>query len=381
MSDNSHRPLAPKKLAQILLFLWLGLAFYTVLFHLSGVLTVHDYDGSYLGHLRFLTTRVWLPWVLLTPIVIAVGGRLPITPANWYRQVPLHGAILVLLSVIEVGAISLHYHFFADLSETMAKYAPWQHIGHFLFGDSLFLFNTIIYALLIASMNIRNFSRLAEQKALVASELNNRLMASQLQALRMQINPHFLFNTLNVISVLVMKGEQDQARQMINRLSRYFRQTLEEKEQQWIPLRKELEHTGLYLAIEQVRFGERLTVVEEFDPEAMAVSVPSMLLQPLVENAMSHGLGEKEGPGCLVLHCRREAGYITLAVTDDGVGCDFDDPERFREGIGLSNVRQRLRQLYGRDHEFSINSGPEGGVEVVMRLPVAPAERKLEQLA
>ncbi|TQV86866.1 sensor histidine kinase [Aliikangiella coralliicola] len=354
-----------------------GLVVYNLLSQVSGLLTIHNYKHQFWPYLEFLVLKIWLPWVIMTPLVIWIGRRFPITPQNWSKALILHTLILISISIVEVGVISFHYHFFETMPETMKTYEPWQHIGHFLFGDSVFLFNLIIYTFFIASVNIKNFSELAQQKELVATQLSNRLMQSQLQTLKMQINPHFLFNTLNVISVLVMKSEQQQANEMINRLSRFFRQSLEESEGHWVSLAEELDHLGQYLAIEKVRFGDRLTVIEEYESKAMGVKFPSMLLQPLVENAVQHGLGEKEGPGILTIQCQCTADKVTIKISDDGVGCNFSDSRHYKEGIGISNVRARLAQIYPNHHRFEINSRPSGGVKVTIEVPVTPPNIEL----
>ena len=141
-------------------------------------------------------------------MVLWLATQFPIKPENWLKALLMHAFFLLMLSLVAGLLNSFHYHFFEDMAPGMETYQPWQHIGHFLFGDNLFLFNTIIYTILVTNFNIKNFSQIAQQKALIASQLNNQLIESQLQTLKMQINPHFLFNTLNVISVLVMKSEK-----------------------------------------------------------------------------------------------------------------------------------------------------------------------------
>jgi len=351
-----------------------GLVVYNLLSQVSGLLTIHNYNNQFWPYLEFLILKIWLPWVLLTPLIIWIGRKFPITPQNWSKAVILHTVILVLISILEVGVISFHYHFFETMPDTMKAYEPWQHIGHFLFGDSVFLFNLIIYTFFIAAVNIKNFSEIAQQKELMATQLSNRLMQSQLQTLKMQINPHFLFNTLNVISVLVMKSEKQQANEMINRLSRFFRQSLEENEGHWVTLAEELDRLGQYLAIEKVRFGDRLTVIEDYESKAMAVKLPSMLLQPLVENAVQHGLGEKESPGTLTIKCQCIADRLKISICDDGVGCNFENHKQYKEGIGISNVRARLKQIYQNDHLFLLSNRQQGGVEVTIEVPTKPPE-------
>jgi two-component system LytT family sensor kinase len=375
MSENKEKIINVKSIALLLVAIWLGLAFFTLLSQISNWLTSHHYEMRFYSHLRFFTLRVWLPWLVLIPIVLWLATQFPIKPKNWLKGLLLHAFFLLCLSIFAGLIISLHYHFFEDMAPGMEMYKPWQHIGHFLFGDNLFLFNTIIYTILVTNLNIKHFSQIAHQKALIASQLNNQLIESQLQTLKMQINPHFLFNTLNVISVLVMKSEKEQATEMINRLSQFFRNSLDDKDQQWVTLRKELQHVEQYLAIEQVRFGDKVTIVKQYDDEAMPILVPSMLLQPLIENAMQHGLEEKEDKGQLILACYVQNQQLIIQITDDGVGCDFDD-KHFKEGIGLTNVKARLQQLYGNNYQFSMINNDHGGLTVLMQLAINIEEGK-----
>jgi two-component system LytT family sensor kinase len=375
MSEKIEKLISVKSIALLLVSIWLGLVFFSLLSQISNWLTSHHFEMSFFSHVEFITTRIWLPWLILTPIVLWLAIKFPIMPKNWLKALFLHAFFLLVLSFVAGLVISFHYHFFEDMAPGMETYQPWQHIGHFLFGDNLFLFNTIIYTILVTNLNIKHFSQMAQQKALIASQLNNQLIESQLQTLKMQINPHFLFNTLNVISVLVMKSEKEQATEMINRLSNFFRNSLDDKDQQWVPLQKELLHVEQYLAIEQVRFGDKISIVNNYDDEAMLIAVPAMLLQPLVENAMQHGLEEKEGKGQLTLTCRIENEYLVILIADDGAGCNFDDPH-FKEGIGLTNVKSRLQQLYGSQYEFSISSNQYGGVTVSIKLAIQINELK-----
>jgi sensor histidine kinase YesM len=369
MTQNSKKSINIKSITLLLISIWLGLAFYSLLSQISSWLTSHHFEMSLFAHIEFFTLRIWVPWVVLTPIVLWLALFFPIKPNKWLKGLVIHALFLLGLSIISGLLISLHYHFFENMSQGMQNYQPWQHIGHFLFGDNLFLFNTIIYTILVTNINIKNFAQIADKEALIASQLNNQLIESQLQTLKMQINPHFLFNTLNVISVLVMKSEKDKATEMINRLSLFFRNSLDEKDQQWIPLQKELDHVEQYLAIEQVRFGDRMSIVTNYDNNALFIPVPSMLLQPLIENAMQHGLEEKEGKGTLNIRCCVSAEYLSIVIMDDGAGCNFDD-KSFKEGIGLSNVKARLKQLYGTNHTLDFSSNQQGGVTVSLSLKI-----------
>jgi two-component system LytT family sensor kinase len=368
MTDNSEKPIDIKNIILLLASIWLGLTFYSLLSLISSWLTNHHFEMNLFSHIEFITLRIWLPWVVLTPIALWLALRFPIKPKAWLKDLLIHAFFLLSLSLISGLFISFHYHFFENMSAGMEAYKPWQHIGHFLFGDNLFLFNTIIYTILVTNVNIKNFAQIADKEALIASQLNNQLVESQLQTLKMQINPHFLFNTLNVISVLVMKSEKEQATEMISRLSSFFRNSLDEKDQQWIPLQKELHHVEQYLAIEQVRFGDRISIVKNYDTNANSIPVPSMLLQPLIENAMQHGLEEKEGKGMLTISCQLQEETLSIVIMDDGAGCNFND-KHFKAGIGMSNVKSRLKQLYGTKHTLDFSSNNQGGVTVTLTLP------------
>jgi len=373
MTEEINKTITLKSIALLLIALWLGLAFFAILSQISSKLTSHHFEMSLFSHLRFYTIRVWLPWVILTPLSLWLALKFPIKPNSWIKALLLHAFFLLCLTLTAALLISLHYHFFEDMAPGMETYKPWQHTGHFLFGDNLFLFNTIIYTILVTNMNIKHFAQIAQQKAVIANQLNHQLIESKLQTLKMQINPHFLFNTLNVISVLVMKSEKDQAIETINKLSSFFRSTLDDKAQQWIPLKKELEHVEQYLAIEQVRFGERIQIIKNYSSDVLSIPVPAMILQPLVENAMQHGLEEKEGKGTLTIDCQLEDKLLIVKIIDDGAGCNFDN-KHFKEGIGISNIKSRLQQLYANKHQFSLMSNEQGGVTATLNLPMSIGE-------
>jgi two-component system LytT family sensor kinase len=209
--------------------------------------------------------------------------------------------------------------------------------------------------------------RLQEQETL--------LLAAKIDALKSQINPHFLFNTLASISSLI-RSQPDTARMLITKLSGLLRRLLRSHEH-FVTLREELESIDEYLDIEVVRFGPRLTVRKEIAPDTLDVVVPSMLLQPLVENALKHGLSRKLGHGTIVLRSHREGGRVTIAVEDDGMGFT---PERLNQpmssGIGLANVRERLHVIYGATYQLRLDSIPGRGTVAAVEVPeaVAPSQ-------
>ncbi len=199
---------------------------------------------------------------------------------------------------------------------------------------------------------ITNF-RSSQERERRAAELEARLTSAKLQALRMQINPHFLFNTLNSIATLVYVNPRA-ADEMLGDLGELLRRSLDSMEEQEIPLAQELEFIGAYMSIEQKRFGERLRLEQTVPDELMKALVPALILQPLVENAVRHGIEPRRGPGLISIEAKQEDKHLHLIVRDNGRGLPgVDLNSSGRRGIGLANTEARLQGLYGQDQSFS----------------------------
>jgi two-component system LytT family sensor kinase len=202
--------------------------------------------------------------------------------------------------------------------------------------------------------------RLQEQEKL--------LLAAKIEALKSQINPHFLFNTLASISSLI-RSQPDTARTLIIKLSGLLRRLIR-SHQHFVTLREELESIDEYLDIEVVRFGPKLQVRKEISPDTMDVIVPSMILQPLVENSIKHGLARKVGPGSIVIRSWREHGRAVIEIEDDGMGFLLERLEEpMASGIGLANVRERLHVIYGATHQLTLSSEPGRGTRARIEIP------------
>jgi two-component system LytT family sensor kinase len=202
-----------------------------------------------------------------------------------------------------------------------------------------------------------------------ARELGELAATAQLAALRAQINPHFLFNSLNSIAQLI-HVDPAKAEACVERLAEIFRYLLNRAEQEFVPLSEELQMTNAYLEIERARFDERLRVETLVDPSALRQLIPNLVLQPLVENAVKHGLSRKVGPGTLRSAARLDDGLLTLVVGDDGLGMPSNVlADVFERGVGLRNLRARLERLYGPAHLPEITSTPGGGTRVELKLP------------
>jgi LytS/YehU family sensor histidine kinase len=217
-----------------------------------------------------------------------------------------------------------------------------------------------------------DFHRESQERALTAAQLEARLAEAQLQALQRQLHPHFLFNTLHTISTL-MHRDPDAADEMLERLSDLLRITLDRISVQQVRLEDELEFVEKYLEIERARFGERLRVQFAVDPTVLDAWVPTLLLQPLVENAVRHGIAPKVGGGMLHIVADRDGDRLRLVVRDNGHGLPADTLHAFNKGVGLSNTRSRLEHLYGARHLFEFRRPEEGGLAVTVVIPLSVA--------
>jgi len=236
--------------------------------------------------------------------------------------------------------------------------------AYFGFG---FYIDLIIATLLIIGAHAHLYYRRFRASQIEQAALRTELAQAQLRALKMQLHPHFLFNTLHSISSLVLE-DPAKANSMIARLGDFLRLTLDHSEDQFVNLQEETEFLRCYLEIEQVRFGDRLQVEYAFDPETLSAEVPHLILQPVVENAVQHGIAPRAEPGRIRITGHRVDNSLQLEVTDSGTGLSNADSNGGR-GLGLSNVRARLERLYAGDCRFEIRSAPGQGLSVVMRFP------------
>jgi two-component system, LytTR family, sensor kinase len=279
------------------------------------------------------------------------------------RRVELNWQIVLLLAPV---ALEL-------LRQALAARFGEQHL-FFLGSPSpwMTLFVVIATVLCVATpIKIWNSARIEHR----LQEQEKLLLAAKIEALKSQINPHFLFNTLTSIASLI-RSQPDTARMLIVRLSGLLRRLLRSHEH-FVTLREELESVDEYLDIEVVRFGPKLSVRKEISPETLDLVVPSMILQPLVENSIKHGLSRKMGPGCITIRSLRDSGRVLIEIQDDGMGFVLDRLDQpMSSGIGLANVRERLRVIYGANYQLKMVSEPGKGTSAQIVVPelVAPEQ-------
>jgi sensor histidine kinase YesM len=308
-------------------------------------------------------------WALATPLVIWLAWRFPIDQQNWRRHVPLHILSGLLFAVVLGGVAQIIYYFI------FAAGKPYNPIG---------TLRTIIYnssgdfgcymLILLLTYSFDYYRRYREGE-LTAAQLQTQLAQAQLQALKMQLHPHFLFNTLHSISALLYK-DTEAADKMIARLGDFLRLTLENAGTQEVTLQQELEFLKCYLEIERIRFHDRLVTNLDVDAKALDTPVPNLILQPIVENAIRHAIAPRSAPGRIDILAERTDGVLRIQIKDNGPGLPRhpNGSRWFKEGLGLANTRARLEQLYGDAHHFELADNPEGGLVVTLIIPsVIPA--------
>jgi two-component system, LytTR family, sensor kinase len=304
----------------------------------------------------------WYVFAILSIPVWWLARHFPIERARWHRTLFVH--------LVAATLFSLCWMFFrAAVEHLQSRGNPQPVPFETAFTHALvatFVFNAVIYWALVSVAHALGYYFKFQERTVRAAELEKRLTEARLQALQMQLNPHFLFNTLHAISSL-MHQNVEAADRMLARLSDLLRYALESTDSQEVPLRKELDFLTRYLEIEQTRFGERLQVHMQIEPAAMDANVPNLILQPLVENAIKHGIEPHARPGIVELRARNENGTLRLEVEDNGGGLQSTKPSGF--GVGLANTRARLEQLYGEDHRLEMVKGARGGLLVRLSIP------------
>jgi signal transduction histidine kinase len=304
---------------------------------------------------------LWYGWALLWVFVSQLARRCPLEQRDFAWRLAFHLAAAVVFALAKI---------LLDYPIILAFYCPTPHLltlGRFLPMALADQFHTyvLIYWAMLGVAHALNYHRLSRERALRTSQLEARLAHAQLQMLKLQLHPHFLFNTLNSISALIHQ-DVELADRMVARLGDLLRLALQHFGPEEVPLRQELEFVLAYLEIEQARLGPRLGFHLDVDGGCAEALVPTFLLQPLVENAIRHGVAALPGPGRVEVRARREATCLSLEVRDTGPGLPPGEPP---EGVGLSNTRARLGRLYGEEYHFELAGGPRGGAVVRVIIP------------
>jgi hypothetical protein len=314
-------------------------------------------------HEFLVASSDWYIWAALTPLVLFFCRRLRITSDNWIPTVLMHLIAGIAISFLQL-AIQVRLNYILNPGYKMTY---WRVL--YFFATFKGHINLLTYWVIVALNHGFYYYEQSRARELTWSRMEADLANAQLQVLNMQLHPHFLFNTLNSISTLISEDPQA-ARQMVLKLSDLLRASLNKIDQPAVPLRQELELLDCYISIEQTRFKDRLAIEKEIDSAALACEVPTMILQPLLENAVRHGIAKHKQADRISIVAQHTNGRLLLEVRNR-IGSVENNGSPPARGIGLSNTRARLEQLYSNHHSFEIANREGGGVVVKLSLPTA----------
>jgi len=315
-------------------------------------------------------------WALLTPLMLWLARKFPIERNRWRESLAIHILASLFIGFTTRLMHDLMFYFFVyDGDRPITLVRVLQNI--YLIFD----YGMLIYWVILLINYSFDYYRRYQEGEVKASRLETQLAQAELQALKMQLQPHFLFNTLHSISALLHK-DVNAADTMIARLGDFLRLTLENAGTQEVSLQEEIEFLRCYLEIERMRFRDRLTVHINIAPDALAARVPNLILQPIVENAIRHGIAPRSKPGRIEIYARRQDGLLQVQVTDDGPGLPVNGNSKgkLKEGVGLANTQARLQQIYGKSHRLDLSNAPLGGLTVTLEIPFKeePADRRIQ---
>jgi len=344
----------------------LGLIFTLSMFAMSG------WMGSLL-----LSLSQWWSWGLMAPLIFAIDRRLPFTDKQLARRVFAFLLISPLLTVV--------YVYLFAVARAVLHVVPWSYIQvskHFAQQElGWFLWSGLIYWMIGGALQAFRYYERYLSSELRLERLERKFSEARLNALRMQLDPHFLFNALNTISSHV-ESDPKLTRTMIEHLGDLLRMSLETKDKQEVPLSEEMAFLEHYLAIQKIRFGDKLKVEIDVAPEVKYASVPSLIVQPLVENAIRHGISRRSSGGTVSVSAQRVDGRLEIRVRDNGVGLPLGWSLEVSAGVGLAVTRGRIAGLYpDGDSCFDVHARKGGGTEVEISLPLHVAEEKIHDHA
>lgn len=344
------------------------------LFDASQTVLIYHAEGRHHPWLPIFGTELagWLPWALATPLVVRLARRHPVARGvsiESLRSVCVHFAAFAVISAVAETWSTLLQMLFNPYEEPKPPAFVDTWTTTLVFQVLTFL---IAYALILTATYLVDARESVARQIAESARLNEELSKAQLAALRRQIEPHFMYNALNSIAGLVRDHLNDAAVSMIVGLSEFLRRASEDSHRTQVALQEEVEYLQRYLDIQKVRFGERLRVNVDIPAELLNAQVPNLLLQPLVENAIKHGISKRVAGGAIRVVGTRQGSQLCLSVYNDGSGLPMNWAST-RTGVGLRNLRTRLQILHGGESQLELRCASSGGVEVMVTLPFLEA--------
>jgi two-component system LytT family sensor kinase len=322
----------------------------------------------------------YLTWVFVTPLVFAAARRFPFQRDRLARSIGIHVVIaLALAGTIELVwlQISIVLQSYIEPEGLARMRANWAEVYAAAVLSRL-LSGAFMYVAVLGVATTLGYHRRFRERELRSAQLEAQLALAQVQALKMQVHPHFLFNTLHAITVLI-REDPTAATRVVTRLGDLLRLTLSRATTAQVSFRRELEILTLYLEIERMRFHDRLEIEYDVQPATLGALVPDLILQPLVENAIRHGVSPNAGTGRIEVRSRRDGDWLLFEIRDNGAGLPVG--EQPRDGIGLTTTKARLERLYGDQHELTLATLPEGGCVARIRIPFQPASDDRQEVS
>jgi two-component system, LytTR family, sensor kinase len=363
---NHHVPIWQRRWARLAIIwgIWtfIGLVF-TLQFYFATYRSERPMPFADAAYMQMIWAYLF---ALATPLVLWTVTRMPIERENWIRNALLHVPISIVLGVL-LTALG-HVLIWLRWSWPVGRPLTFEGISRFVINN--FSEAIGIYMLIALSGYAFDYYQRFREGQVRTLQLEAQLSQAQLHALKMQLHPHFLFNTLHSISALLNK-DADAARRMITRLGDFLRLTLENSGAQEVTLRQEMEFLSCYLEIERIRFRDRLVTHVDVAQHTLDAKVPNLILQPIVENAIRHGIAPRSTQGLIEIEAKQRNGRLRIQVRDNGPGLSahrtFENT--VKKGLGLANTETRLEQLYGSEQSFNLSNNPEGGLIVTMEIP------------
>ena len=387
LQSRPHSSISTPILKNNILRVWLASGAVWTFLAISSSVSMYEFDRSF-GKPAMLRQEFILPAVndvifaFLTPFVFFLARRHPLQRNTWRRAL-LYFAGGFVFTAAHVVLRCLAYPVWDPRINGFTN-AVWNSNTHvvqikWILFQRLFLYNAVddiasTYLVIVLVAHAVWYYQHFREREIRASQLETQLTKARLKALKSQMQPHFLFNTMHSISALILIDPLA-ADKMITRLGDFLRISLDNDDVQFTSLSRELEFVKGYLEIEKVRFGERLILIFDVSRDTLDADIPHLLLQPLVENAIQHGISRRPGGGRLAITSGRQGEELHITVKDNGPGLSEIERRRLTGGLGLRATRERLQTIYGDGHSFNIHTGVEGGVEVEFRIPFCVSAR------
>jgi len=348
--------------------IWLGWSAVGILFAVRTLIALKLRGGS-LPPVPMASIELvyWYVWALLTPLVIRIATRFPLSGPKLIRHICYHAMFSPVIGAIHAATenflcVALLKYVFRTQNAELWKTIPPLPVSIFFYSFN----GIVIYWVIVGLYQAIHFYQASVEKETKAAQLQAQLVNSELENLKSQLHPHFLFNSLNAIGIL-MRENVEAASDLLLSLGDLLRMALDRREHE-ITLEKELEFVQKYLQIEQTRFNDRLRVTIDVAAGLESAFVPSLIVQPLVENSIKHGISARSSAGEIAIQVKRIGSSLQIKVCDDGPGTQAEFAPR--DGIGLHNVVSRLKQLYGNDADFHLTNASGGGCEATIILPL-----------